>query len=49
MRSLYVNSLANDVTMHFRDYIMGGLDDMSTWTNILWRQAAKALVGGTEG
>ena len=28
---------------------MGGLDDMSTWTNIVWRQAAKALVGGTEG
>ena len=28
---------------------MGGLDDMSTWTNIVWRQAAKALLGGTEG
>ena len=22
---------------------------MSTWTNIVWRQAAKALLGGTEG
>ena len=28
---------------------MGGLDDMSTWTSIVWKQAANALLGGTEG
>merc|ERR1719369_264701 len=33
----------------YRDYFMGGLDDMSTWTNIVWRQAIKALLYGTEG
>jgi len=32
----------------FRDYFLGGLDDMSTWTNIVWRQAAIALLNGTE-
>jgi len=32
----------------FRDYFLGGLDDMSTWTNIVWRQAVSALLGGTE-
>ena len=30
-----------------RDYYLGGLDDMSTWTNIVWRQAAKAVLNGT--
>merc|ERR1719244_1244660 len=33
----------------FRDYFMGGLDDMSTWTSIVWQQAVKALLGGTDG
>ena len=32
----------------FRDYFLGGLDDMSTWTSIVWRQAARALLNGTE-
>ena len=32
----------------FRDYFLGGLDDMATWTSIVWRQAATALLNGTE-
>ena len=31
-----------------RDYFLGGLDDMSAWTSLVWRQAARALINGTE-
>jgi len=32
----------------FRDYYLGGLDDMAVWTSLVWEQAAKALLGGTQ-
>ncbi|XP_023343667.1 phosphatidylinositol-glycan-specific phospholipase D-like isoform X2 [Eurytemora carolleeae] len=32
-----------------RDYFLGGLDDMATWTAIIWEQAAIAIFNGTEG
>lgn len=31
-----------------RDYYLGGLDDMSAWTSMVWSQAATALLGGTQ-
>ena len=31
-----------------RDYYLGGLDDMAAWTSLVWEQAAKALLGGTQ-
>jgi len=32
----------------FRDYYLGGLDDMAAWTSLVWEQAAVALSGGTQ-
>ena len=43
-----VHSLILKSTLSERDYYLGGLDDMSTWTSIVWRQAARALLNGTE-
>ena len=30
-----------------RDYYLGGLDDMSAWTSLVWQQASTALLQGT--
>jgi len=32
----------------YRDYYLGGLDDMAMWTAIIWREAVTALFNGTE-
>ena len=33
-----VHSLILKSTLSERDYYLGGLDDMSTWTSLVWRQ-----------
>lgn len=49
-RSLYYYYAKKSPVMldMLRDYYLGGLDDMATWTSLVWRQAARALINGTD-